>query len=204
MKKTALLLLCLALSACKSKESGASPDPANSTAGTGTAASPAGAAAPAKIDRSAAAPFPGSDAGAKALLSSFLNASTDKKALTKALRPDSADYAAVFVGDASAKAEQEYAGLWGGDDMISGKEGQTELLLSSATTDDFKAWNDKADTFPGGYKKIVDKLKPGLVLYRWKFVRPGEKIGMAYDGLTFVNGHWAWFPKPWHALKVRE
>jgi hypothetical protein len=20
---------------------------------------------------------------------------------------------------------------------------------------------------------------------------------MAYDGLIYVNGHWAWFPKPW-------
>jgi hypothetical protein len=36
---------------------------------------------------------------------------------------------------------------------------------------------------------------------RWKFVKPGETIGMAYDGLVFVNGHWAWFPKAWHALR---
>lgn len=25
-------------------------------------------------------------------------------------------------------------------------------------------------------------------------------LGMAYDGLIYVNGHWAWFPKPWRVL----
>ncbi|TMQ06352.1 MAG: hypothetical protein E6J91_38110 [Deltaproteobacteria bacterium] len=28
----------------------------------------------------------------------------------------------------------------------------------------------------------------------------GEQLGMAYDGLIYVNNHWAWFPKPWRAL----
>ena len=31
-------------------------------------------------------------------------------------------------------------------------------------------------------------------------VLPGESLGMAFDGLVHVNGHWAWFPKPWRAL----
>ena len=39
--------------------------------------------------------------------------------------------------------------------------------------------------------------KPGLTVYRWKYTKPGEPLGMAYDGLIYVNGHWAWFPKPW-------
>ena len=30
-------------------------------------------------------------------------------------------------------------------------------------------------------------------------VKPGETLGMAFDGLAFVNGHWRIFPKPWRA-----
>ena len=39
-----------------------------------------------------------------------------------------------------------------------------------------------------------------MTWWRWKFTKPGEDLGMAYDGLVFVNGHWAWFPKPYRAI----
>ena len=45
--------------------------------------------------------------------------------------------------------------------------------------------------FPGGYKRVADKFKPGLTVYRWKYVKPGEKLGMSFDGLVYVNNHWA-------------
>ena len=43
-------------------------------------------------------------------------------------------------------------------------------------------------------------LDPHRVWARWKFVRPGEPSGMAYDGLVWVDDHWAWFPKPYRVL----
>ncbi len=198
------LTLGLTLAACGSKE--ASPDPSatgkpaptGAAPGTGAAATPpATPAAPSKVDRKPTAEFSGDEAGARKLLTRFLDPTADRKALTAALQPDPADYTTVFTPDLAPKLEAAAAKIWSSGEAVSGKPGQTEVLLSSATTDDFKAWNDKADNFPGGYKKIVDKLQPGVVLYRWKFVEPGKKIGMAFDGLAFVNGHWAWFPKPW-------
>jgi hypothetical protein len=39
-----------------------------------------------------------------------------------------------------------------------------------------------------------------LKIYRFKFVEPGKDLGMAFDGLIYVNGHWRIFPKPWRAL----
>ena len=74
----------------------------------------------------------------------------------------------------------------------------TELKLFKATSDDIKAWTPAVEQdFPGGYQKVKDFFKPGLTVYRWKYTKPGETLGMAYDGLIFVNNHWAWFPKPW-------
>ena len=40
-----------------------------------------------------------------------------------------------------------------------------------------------------------------MTLFRFKFVKAGETIGMAFDGLAFVNGHWRIFPKPWRAAE---
>jgi hypothetical protein len=145
--------------------------------------------------------YPGTDEGAKQLLTD-IRASSDAKAMTQALKPQSADYKAVFAGDAAAKAEAGYEKLWSDPKaVITASPANTELLLSKATTDDLKKWTAEAEAdFPGGYKRIADKLQPGLTVYRWKYTKPGEKLGMAYDGLIFVNNHWAWFPKPWRVL----
>ena len=159
------------------------------------APAPARPAAP-KLD------FPGTADGAKALLAKFVAEGADTAALTTGLRPTSADYAAVFVGDAAKKAEAAYGPAWeAGQLVVRPKAGQTEVLLSQATTDQLKAGDEAAKAFPGGYAKVVDQLKPGLTLYRFKFVEPGKELGMAFDGLVYVNGRWAIFPKPWRALR---
>ena len=33
------------------------------------------------------------------------------------------------------------------------------------------------------------------------FVEPGESLGLAFDGLIFVNGRWVLMPKPWRVLE---
>ena len=32
---------------------------------------------------------------------------------------------------------------------------------------------------------------------RFKFVKPGQTFGMAFDGLVYINGKWCIFPKPY-------
>jgi hypothetical protein len=122
--------------------------------------------------------------------------------MTKALKPTTADYRAVF-GDNASKAESHYEKLWSDPKIKIGASSEnTGLLLSKATTEELKSWTGEAMTdFPGGYKRIADKYQPNLTVYRWKYVKPGETSGMAYDGLIYVNGHWAWFPKPWRMLE---
>ena len=136
--------------------------------------------------------------GPKALLEGFLKPGADHAALTKPLRPTKADYEAVFEPAFAAQLEAAKTPLWdSGGAVLAPKPGQTELLLNSATSDDFKKGTAAAAEFPGGYKQVADKFKPGVTLYRFKFVEPGKTIGMAYDGLVLVNGNWRLFPKPW-------
>lgn len=146
--------------------------------------------------------YPGTEAGARALLTDLMKPDADRAAMTQALEPNDAQYNAYFAGDGAAKAMEAYKSLWGGANMvIAPKEGQTELLLEAATTDDLQAWTGNADAFPGGYKDVAAQLNKGLTVYRFKFVKPGETLGMAFDGLAFVDGRWAIFPKPWKALR---
>ena len=152
---------------------------------------------------SAAASQPaGNQAGAKELLTAFLKPDADRKALTAGLRPDKADYEAVFAGDLAAKVMAAHAPMWDAGAAIGPNEGQTELLLDGVTSADIKGWTpNAADVLPGGYEKIKDGFKDGLIVYRFKFVKPGETTGMAFDGLIHVNGKWRLFPKPWRAAE---
>jgi hypothetical protein len=146
--------------------------------------------------------IPGTQEGAKQLLEQFTKSGADYVALTNSLRPAKADYEAVFEAKAAEQAYQGYTIPWNkGYIIIKPKPGQSAILLWSATTEELKAGTSNASQFPGGYAKIKDNFKPGITLYRFKFVEPGQTLGMAYDGLAFVNNHWVVFPKPWRVIK---
>jgi len=200
-------MLCGALAALAACNEEKKPGPSVGSAPVKKPQPPAGkpAAEPggggAKIDPSK---FPATEAGAKALLKSFFDPKVDRVALSLALKPKSADYRAVFTKEeVAAKAEKAYESLWKivKRRPIGPKAGQTELLLWEATTDDLKAGTGNARKFPGGYKRVAKLLKSGLKVYRFKFVRPGEKLGMAFDGLYNLGGRWVLMPKPWRALR---
>lgn len=139
---------------------------------------------------------PGTDEGARALLETFLQPETDLVALVEKLRPTSEDCKAVFVGEGAQRAEEVLATLpW--DEFAKAlrpKEERTELLLYSATTEDFRT-RSKPEGFPAGYMRYVEFLKPGVAWYSWEFIKPGEGKGWPAEALTYVNGHWRLFPK---------
>ncbi len=180
MKKILIFLLaaaiCLAHAGCGS-------DP-----GAGKTAAPGSA-------------FPASDEGALNLIKEFTKAGADHAALSKKLRPAKADYEAVFERDLAAKADAVYSPAWdAGQLVVAPKAGQTEVKISSATSDEIKAWTGAATDFPEGWKQVAPQLKPGVKIYKFKFVEPGSELGMAYEGLVNVNGSWRIFPKPWRAM----
>ncbi len=148
-----------------------------------------------------AAKSAGTADGAQALLGEFVKPGADLVALSKALRPTRADYEAVFTAELAAKAETVYGQTWdSGQLVVAPKQGQTQVLLFSASSEELKTWTGGSAEFPGGWKNVGAQLKPGVRFYRFKFVVPGESLGMAYDGLAFVNGRWRIFPKPWRLI----
>ncbi|MEP7124139.1 MAG: hypothetical protein ABJE95_24645 [Byssovorax sp.] len=144
--------------------------------------------------------FPGTADGAKALLAEFVKPGANLAPLTQGLRAEPADYAAVFTPDAAAKIQKVMETAWTNGQFLvrPAHPNQTEMLVLSATTDELKAGSPNC---PGGYKDAAPQMTAGLTVYCFKFVEPGSKTGTAFDGLIFVNGHWAIFPKPWFALK---
>jgi hypothetical protein len=147
--------------------------------------------------------FPPTEAGVRALLGKFLQPNAGHASLTKRLKPTRKDLQAIFkTADMVKRAERAYKIMWASPQTaIKGKAGQTELLVWAATTEEIKSGKGDAKYLPGGYRRAAEFLKSGLKVYRWKFVQPGERLGMAYDGLYLVNGHWVWVPKPWRLLK---
>ena len=196
-----ILLAVLALAVgCGSKDGDSkaptSGEPAKAASGAAKKADAPKAAGTTRLDH------PGTMDGAKALLGSFLKPGADFAGMSKALRPTKDDYKALYTDEFAGKLDAMYAPAWdAGALVLRPKDGQTDMLLFSATAEDFKAGNEAAGKFPGGYKKIADQMKPGITLYRFKFVKPGETLGMAFDGLSHVNGHWVIVPKPWRAMR---
>jgi hypothetical protein len=174
----------------------ATPSAAETTAAT---AQPS--AAPAATPTTTAAADKGDEASARALLEKFLAPGADAATLTKALRPTAADYAALFDAPTAAKLQPQYDKFWDKDPMvIRHKAEQTELKLWASTTEELQSGSGGAREFPGGWKKIAPHLAPHQTWYRFEFVKPGETLGMAYDGLAFVHGHWVITPKPYRGL----
>ncbi|MGB7925093.1 MAG: hypothetical protein WCF57_17765 [Pyrinomonadaceae bacterium] len=193
-KLLAVLALALALAGCGS--GGGNTSGGNSSGGTSSSNSNSGGGA-----SSSAKSYPGTDDGAKAMLAEFVKPGADHATLSKALRPTKADYEAVFMPELAAKADAVYSPAWdAGQLVVAPKEGQTQVLLFSATSDELKSGTGGADKFPGGWKEVGAQLKPGVKFYGFKFVEPGKELGMAFDGLTYVNGHWRIFPKPWRVM----
>lgn len=150
---------------------------------------------------SIATKYPGTMEGAKGLLQEFLKPRADQAELSRDLRPRPKDYEAVFVPEAVKQAQEGYREPWDqGKIVLGGKPHQTEVLVWSATSKQLREGTGDAFEFPGGYKVAAPYFKDGLTFYRFKFVRPGQKLGFAWDGLVYVNGHWAIFPKPWRVL----
>jgi hypothetical protein len=123
-----------------------------------------------------------------------------REELMRSLRPKAEDYKAVYKEPFATILEEAHREIWESDEIIGGNPGQDEIQVFLTTSDNLIDHTPLADLFPGGYRDIDSYLKPGVPIATFKFVKPGLDYGMAYDGLVYVNRHWVFMPKPWHAL----
>lgn len=88
----------------------------------------------------------------------------------------------------NAYVETIYAGIPA--DGSAAKAGQTEILVTGPALADL----------PGGYGRAVENFAAGVQFYGFKYVAPGETLGMSYDGVFSVDGKWYMIPKAWRAF----
>ena len=141
---------------------------------------------------------------AQVFLSAFLSNDAERKARAgQLLRPTDDDWSTVFADDAIDDFKAYYQGFFLANVLPTAKVNQTEIRIAGAYPDLLRTDNPLSARFPGGYRQILPLLKPENVWLSWKFTQPGQRIGMAYDGLVHLpDGRFVWFPKPWRVERT--
>lgn len=126
-------------------------------------------------------------------------------AVARELEPRPADYSLVFVEAAVGAAWEAYGPLWAEIEAAWRPPApeQRDILCFVAPAGMLASENELSRPFPGGYRAIAHLLVPSRVWVAWKYVLPGSTSGLAYNGLVWVDDHWAWFPKPYRVLHDR-
>ncbi|MDA7427009.1 hypothetical protein PGB28_00960 [Primorskyibacter aestuariivivens] len=143
---------------------------------------------------------PGSEADARLLLSKFLVPGADLAALTWSLKPTEAEIRTVYADPLASKLIALYNQMYQPGVKLEPKPEYTDLWMVRATTAQMRRGDAVLRDFPGGYKKVRGAMMGDFPVVYFKFVRPGETSGLAFDGLVHVNNRWVLMPKPWRAL----
>jgi hypothetical protein len=120
--------------------------------------------------------------------------------LVASLRPRPDDYARAFQADAVDVARAAYEALWATSPRVAHALPASRLECHIAPAGMLGYENPLSRRFPGGYRAIAPLLQPHRAWVAWKLIEPGHSAGMAYDGLVWLDDHWAWFPKPYRML----
>lgn len=142
----------------------------------------------------------GSKANAAQMLSNFLRPGADVAALTAELKPTDDEIAMVYGEELAAKLVPYYAELYSSGATVKGKPGNNAVIIHRATTKGLKDGEPVLRDFPGGYEQVRASLQGEYPIIHFKFVNKGEKSGMSYDGLIYINDRWVFMPKPWRVL----
>ena len=127
----------------------------------------------------------------------FLESGVDRSALLRDLAPHKEDFAAVFTGALLEHAPEHYRQV---SRTLEIKPPETELLMWRATSEELRDASGDALKCPAQYRDVGPYLRPGVVWYCFRFVKPAEKVGTMSEGLVFVNGRWVLMAAPWEAL----
>ncbi|MFK7941082.1 MAG: hypothetical protein AB8B82_17010 [Roseovarius sp.] len=151
-------------------------------------------------NRKDTADTPGTKAHAEAFLSKFLEPNANRAALTGSLRPTEAEIRAVYAAPLADALVGMYNDMFQPGVQIGPNQGQTQVLVWQGTTGSLRDGDPVLEDFPGGYGDVRGFLQGNYPIVRFKFVKPGESLGMAFDGLIWINDRYVLMPKPWRAL----
>lgn len=137
---------------------------------------------------------------ARLAVAPFLSTTKDRDELTKALRPRPGDAAKVFLAELGPAVEAAVDRLWESGVRIGPDSGQTEVSARVAFKQDFDEDAPHTREFAQAYKALADYIQPNRPWVSWTYHEPGKEKGTRYDGLVWIEDHWAFFPKPWRLL----
>lgn len=142
----------------------------------------------------------GVESEARLVLAPHLDPERDRRALTDRLKPQPGDAAKIFVPEVANAIESGLDAMWAKGLTIKASGGQTQLRVSVALSQDFGEQGPHLREFPEAYGHLAPYLRPNVAWATWVFHAPGKEKGMRYDGLVWIDDHWAWFPKPWKLI----
>lgn len=137
----------------------------------------------------------------RVVLRRFFARNADYPALTAALKPTDRDIRAVFAEPLATSLIARNNQMFKPGISIRPKPEHATFLALLTTTRKLKNGHVDLQQFPGGYEKVRKYFIKDVPIARFKFVKRGAKLGLAFDGLIFVNGRWVLVPKPWRGLK---
>ncbi len=122
--------------------------------------------------------------------------------LLQTLRPRPGDAALAFTPTHAAAFAEAAERMWAAGPRLSAATPGSRVVCHVAPAGMLADDNELSRHFPGGYRALAAELQPQRVWVAWKVIAPGARDGMAYDGLVWLDDHWAWFPKPFRWLKT--
>ena len=134
----------------------------------------------------------------------FVKRGADLRALTDSLRPRPGDADKAFIEGAADTARAHIDEAWSArhPPLMGPKPGQREVSVSVCPASMLRKGSHLARDFPQGMLAVAPHLRPHQVWGLVRFHRPGHARGNRFDGLVWLDDHWAWFPKPWQWLKA--
>ena len=137
---------------------------------------------------------------ARLAVAPFLSQTQDRRALSEAFRPRPGDAAKVFLPELAPAIEAALERRWAKGVTIAPDAGQTEVSAQVAFKEDFESDAPNTRDFAQAFKPLAAYLQSSRPWVSWTFHEPGKEKGTRYEGLVWIDDHWAFFPKPWRLI----
>ncbi len=138
---------------------------------------------------------------ARELLAAFFKPGVNYAALTAVLKPTDEDIRSVYREPLASALIKRNKQMFKPGIAIRPKPEHNTFRLFLSTTKKLQQGSPDLREFPGGYEVVRKYFIKNVPIVRFRFVTKGKKLGLAFDGLIFVNGRWVLIPKPWRGLK---
>lgn len=116
------------------------------------------------------------------------------------LAPRREDIPKLFDEDIAGEVADLVIAEWARPPLADHDPELKELTITAATAGLLRFPSELSDPFPRGYRDIAPWMVPGRVWLTWTWSKAPGEFGTRYDGLVWLDDHWALLPRPFHAV----